>query len=249
MIVSEPLRWGSRAGRSLIAGGTRCAAGTVPPFGTTLGVRESAAEEKDMFASRVWSRLGNRVGGSSLSPQLMWNVQHRTNHWQSSLLGLRAALPMRAEPRKKKKIDPKLELAAKERLKKKLRKLEKTSPELIPIEDFETPFSLMDEKRVRPDSPLSFEESERRALLLKKWTSYKHQQHKAEMETIRSLMDAQAQALEELRLESEELYQAATRCDGRLFPFERQEPVYSPPLPDYEAPEGKCVDVTKVYTQ
>ncbi|XP_048370786.1 39S ribosomal protein L40, mitochondrial isoform X2 [Sphaerodactylus townsendi] len=160
----------------------------------------------------------------------------------------RAAL-CRAEPRKKKKVDPRREQAAKERLKKKLKKLERAPQELIPIEDFITPYRYMDETRVRVTAPLSFEESERRAILIKKWAQYKHQQHRAEMETIRSLMEAQEQALKELRLESEELYQAAICRDNNLFPFERQEPLHTPPLPNYEAPEGKCNDITRVYTQ
>lgn len=84
---------------------------------------------------------------------------------------------------------------------------------------------------------------------MKKWAAYKQQQRKAEMETIQSLMKAQEQALNELRLESEELYQGAIQRDDDLFPFERQEPTYTPPLPGYEAPDGKCNDITKVYTQ
>ncbi|KAH0625569.1 hypothetical protein JD844_015142 [Phrynosoma platyrhinos] len=155
----------------------------------------------------------------------------------------------RAEPRKKKKVDPKRELAVRDRMRKKIKKLEKAPQEMIPIEDFITPFRFMDETRVRATSPLSFEESERRALLLKRWAVYKQKQHKAEMNTIKSLVDAQEEALKELRLESEELYQAAIQRDEGLFPFERQEPTHSPPLPNYEAPEGKCNDVTKVYTQ
>ncbi|XP_042297974.1 39S ribosomal protein L40, mitochondrial [Sceloporus undulatus] len=190
-----------------------------------------------------------RFGVPSFRSQLIWNVQHRANHWQSSLLGLRAALPMRAEPKKKKKVDPKRELAIRDRMRKKIKKLEKAPQEMIPIEDFITPYRFMDQTRVRATSPLSFEESERRALLLKSWALYKQKQHKAEMNTIKSLVDAQEEALKELRLESEELYQAAIQRDEGLFPFERQEPTHSPPLPNYEAPEGKCNDITKVYTQ
>nr|XP_056715051.1 39S ribosomal protein L40, mitochondrial [Euleptes europaea] len=195
------------------------------------------------------SLLRYSARGPLCRSQLTSYVQGRENHWQSSLLALRAALPMRAEPKKKKRVDPRREQAIKERMRKRLKKLERAPQELIPIEDFITPYRYMDESRVRVASPLSFEESERRALLMKKWAVYKHQQHKAEMETIKSLVEAQEQALKELRLESEELYQAAIRRDDRLFPFERQEPVYTPPLPKYEAPEGKCNDITRVYTQ
>jgi large subunit ribosomal protein L40 len=55
---------------------------------------------------------------------------------------------IRGEPlRKKKKVDPKKDQAAKERLKKKIRKLEKGGQELIPIEDFITPVRFLDKSR------------------------------------------------------------------------------------------------------
>lgn len=53
----------------------------------------------------------------------------------------------RAEPKKKKKVDPRRELMVKERLKKKVKKLEKIPPELIPIEDFIPPVKYFDETR------------------------------------------------------------------------------------------------------
>lgn len=53
----------------------------------------------------------------------------------------------RAEPKKKKKVDPRREQMVRERLKKKLKKLERVPPELIPIEDFTTPAKYMDETR------------------------------------------------------------------------------------------------------
>uniref|UniRef100_A0A8C5UJS6 Large ribosomal subunit protein mL40 n=1 Tax=Malurus cyaneus samueli TaxID=2593467 RepID=A0A8C5UJS6_9PASS len=150
----------------------------------------------------------------------------------------------RAEPdSKKKKVDVKKEQAQKERMKKKIKKLEKAAPELIPIEDFITPL------KVRSLPALSTEESERRVLLLKKWCVFKQKQDEAEKKAIKGLVESQQEALKELRLESEELYQAAIRRDEGLFPFERDGPSYTPPLPGYDPPEGKCVDITKVYTQ
>ncbi|XP_024075257.1 39S ribosomal protein L40, mitochondrial [Terrapene carolina triunguis] len=200
-------------------------------------------------ALRLLPRVRGGAGSSLLSSQLSWAIHFRGNHWQTSLLAFQASLPMRAEPRKKKKIDPKREQAQKDRMKKKIKKMEKAAQEMIPIEDFVTPFKFLDASRVREISPLSFEESERRALLLKKWALYKQKEHEAEMETLKSLMAAQQEALEELRLESEELYQAAVRRDEGLFPFEKEGPSYTPQVPGYEAPEGKCVDITKVYEQ
>ncbi|XP_030638510.1 large ribosomal subunit protein mL40 [Chanos chanos] len=179
----------------------------------------------------------------------LYGTPVRSSHWFASVLSLKTSVPLRAEPKKKKKVDPRREQMAKERLKKKLKKLEKVPPELIPIEDFLTPAKCFDETRVRSAPSLSFEESERRALLLKEWSRYKHAQHKAEKAAIEEAMEAQRQALEELRLESEELYQAAIRPDPGLFPFKHQGPCHTPPVSNYQAPEGKYNDITRVYTQ
>jgi len=58
---------------------------------------------------------------------------------------------------------------------------------------------------------LDFDESERRALLHKDWTRYKTKQHTNEMTAVARVRWAQQQALEELRRESEELYQSAVQ--------------------------------------
>ncbi|KAJ1094100.1 hypothetical protein NDU88_007184 [Pleurodeles waltl] len=187
--------------------------------------------------------------GSRAWTQKTWPLQTRASHWQASVLTLRTSLPMRAEPKKKKRVDPKRDLATRDRLRKKLKKLERVAPELIPIEDFVAPTHHTIQLKIRAPANLPFEESERRALLLKKWSLFKQEEHKQEMAAITSLMDAQAKALAELHLESEELYQAAVRRDSGLFPFESEGPCHTPPIANYEAPEGKYNDVTKVYTQ
>ncbi|XP_047238536.1 39S ribosomal protein L40, mitochondrial [Girardinichthys multiradiatus] len=169
--------------------------------------------------------------------------------WFSPVVTLKTSAPLRAEPKKKKKVDPRREQMMRERLKKKLKKLERVPPELIPIEDFITPTKCLDETRKRIPPRLSFEESESRALLLKEWSQYKQKQHMAEVEAIEVALEAQREALEELKLESKELYQAALKPDPLLFPVTHEGPAYTPPIPNYEAPDGKYNDVTKVYTQ
>ncbi|XP_067270631.1 39S ribosomal protein L40, mitochondrial isoform X1 [Pseudorasbora parva] len=176
-------------------------------------------------------------------------VSVRHSHWFTSMLSLKTSVPLRAEPKKKKKVDPRREMMMKERLKKRLKRLEKVPPELIPIEDFITSAKSFDETRVREAPKLSFEASERRALLLKEWSRFKRTQHQMEMDVIQEAMEAQRQALEELKLESEELYKAAVSPDTDIFPFQHDGPCYSPPITNYEAPEGKYNDITRVYTQ
>ncbi|XP_069820144.1 large ribosomal subunit protein mL40 isoform X1 [Dendropsophus ebraccatus] len=184
--------------------------------------------------------------GSRACPPWIWR---RESHWQTSLLGLRSVLPMRAEPKKKKKVDPKREQIAKERLRKKLKRLERIPPEFIPIEDFTPSAKFLDESRIRKLPQLSEEEKERRALLIKKWSWSKQQEHDAEHGGIASLLESQRKALEELRLESEELYNAAIRCDTGLLPLENAGPCNTPPISKYNPPDGKYNDITKVYTQ
>ncbi|XP_040010862.1 39S ribosomal protein L40, mitochondrial isoform X2 [Xiphias gladius] len=169
--------------------------------------------------------------------------------WFAPVMTLKTSAPLRAEPKKKKKVDPRREQIMRERLRKKLKKLEKIPPEYIPIEDFITPAKCFDETRERSTPRLSFEESEGRALLLKEWSQYKKEQHMAEVQAVELALEAQKEALEELKVESEELYQAALKPDPLLFPFSHEGPVYTPPKTNYEAPDGKYNDITKVYTQ
>ncbi|GAA6227476.1 39S ribosomal protein L40, mitochondrial [Lates japonicus] len=169
--------------------------------------------------------------------------------WFAPVVTLKTSAPLRAEPKKKKKVDPRREQLLRDRLKKKLRRLEKVPPEYIPIEDFITPAKCKDETRERSTPSLSFEEKEGRALLLKEWSHYKREQHMAEVKAIELALEAQREALEELKLESEELYEAALKPDPLLFPFSHEGPVNTPPKTQYDAPDGKYNDITRVYTQ
>ncbi|XP_019744270.1 large ribosomal subunit protein mL40 [Hippocampus comes] len=195
------------------------------------------------YVGRILSRQTALMGGVS--------VENGGVHvpWLTSVMTLRTSAPLGAEPKKKKKVDPRREQVMRERLKKKLKKLERVPPELIPIEDFITPTKCLDETRVRSAPRLSFDESESRALLLKEWGRYKHEQHLAEMQAIQLALEAQREAMDELKTESEELYQAALQPDPLMFPFSREGPAYTPPKANYEAPDGKYTDITKVYTQ
>lgn len=62
---------------------------------------------------------------------------------------------------------------------------------------------------MRKIPPLSEEEADARILLQKKWNTYKTQQHLADVQALDSIMYSQQRALDELRAESEELYQEA----------------------------------------
>ncbi|XP_071339644.1 large ribosomal subunit protein mL40 [Trachinotus anak] len=199
------------------------------------------------------SRCLCRVLSRHTAPASFLSGEHHhavaTSPWFAPVMTLKTSAPLRAEPKKKKKVDPRREQLVRDRLKKKLKRLEKVPPEYIPIEDFITPAKCMDEIRQRSAPRLSFEESEGRALLLKEWSLYKQKQHMAEVKAVELALEAQREALEELKLESMELYQAALKPDPLLFPFSHEGPAYTPPKTTYEAPDGKYNNITKVYTQ
>lgn len=64
-------------------------------------------------------------------------------------------------------------------------------------------------QRLRKLPSLSEKEKESRILIQKEWNRYKTQQHMATIQALDSIIYSQQRALNELRLESEDLYQEA----------------------------------------
>ncbi|KAH8414118.1 hypothetical protein KR222_007569, partial [Zaprionus bogoriensis] len=150
-----------------------------------------------------------------------------------------------AEPlKKKKKIDPQVikqrEDRKKKKIEKQIRRLEKNARQLKPVEELEVPLELVDNKaqRQRKLAPLSSAEQEHRALLGKQWARYKHEEKVADFQIIDRLVQSQNRALEELRRESEELYQAAIEVDLQLFAVSLKGPTATPPIKKYVSPDG-----------
>lgn len=67
-------------------------------------------------------------------------------------------------------------------------------------------------QRERQLPAFSSELLEKRALLVKRWTNYKREQHLADLKDIDRIVFAQQKALDQLRRESEELYQEAIQA-------------------------------------
>ncbi|KFB52660.1 AGAP000110-PA-like protein [Anopheles sinensis] len=183
----------------------------------------------------------------------MWTIPvlSRTIHTSTGLL-FRCTPALCAEPlKKKKKLDPQIikqrEERKRKRLEKQIRRLEKNARQLKPIEELETPMELIDEqgKRRRAKASLTPELIEGRALLEKQWAKYKMQEKLADYQLFDRIMAAQTKALNELKLESEELYQQAIQPDPALVPFGAEGPVATPPIKNYEQPDGEYIDVSK----
>ena len=92
----------------------------------------------------------------------------------------------RRRSRRRRKIQTKGQ-AAKDRLKKRIPRQEKASHELISLKDFITPVKFPGKVRHQPAVQLPLEESEQRALLLKKWSLYNMEMEK---DAIRSMLEA-----------------------------------------------------------
>lgn len=113
-----------------------------------------------MFSTNCFSQAVTVLSAENLSRHVTgsWKLHYlnKANAWnlcQDKLNNGKESescwycFPCRAQPKKKKKVDVKKEQAQKERMKKKLKKLERAAPELIPIEDFITPLKYTESSR------------------------------------------------------------------------------------------------------
>lgn len=86
---------------------------------------------------------------------------------------------------------------------------------------------------------------EERALLQKQWARHKRTEKLGDYQLIDQVLQAQRKALDELKLESEELYEAAIQPDPQILPFKARVLVSTPPIKDYDSPDGEYIDVSK----
>ncbi|XP_071959121.1 large ribosomal subunit protein mL40-like [Antedon mediterranea] len=174
-------------------------------------------------------------------------------HTQTGGLAFRFTQILNAEPpKKKKRADPRLDIMRKQRMIKRLKKVQNKmgAAELKPIAEFSVERKLTQEKRKRNLPEITYEENERRALLQKAWSKFKLEQHCEDMKYIDSMRKSQQKALEELRYESEELYELALKRDNNLMSsLVLYGPTETPPIVDYyhQCPDGQYVDITKEY--
>ncbi|XP_012285332.1 39S ribosomal protein L40, mitochondrial [Orussus abietinus] len=159
-----------------------------------------------------------------------------------------------AEPMKrKKKMDPAIIRQREERKKKKLekqiRRLEKNVKQLKPIMELEVPIKLIDERqqRLRKLPPPSKEMLENRVFLQKEWTRYKFKEALENMQMLDNMIYSQQRALDELKAESEELYLEAIQVDLSLIPYSANGPVTTPPIKNFDSPDGDYIDVTQKF--
>ncbi|CAG5120682.1 unnamed protein product [Candidula unifasciata] len=175
-------------------------------------------------------------------------------HTQGSPLLFRSTQQLWAEPMKKKKrLDPMMSAARQakklKRLDKEIKKLARVGRILKPIEEIEVNLKKLtlarERKRTNPE--LTLEEADSRALLMKEWVRYRSKLWRQEYFTYERVFAAQQEALQELKAESEELYQAALQIDYGVVPVEFQGPKLTPPIKNYQLLDGEYVDTTRKY--
>ncbi|KAI5706682.1 hypothetical protein M8J75_010403 [Diaphorina citri] len=191
--------------------------------------------------------------GTNTSRFLLSNSKcNRNFSTLTSPLLFRITHPLCAEPMKKKKrVDPAVAKAREDRRKKKvekeIKKLRKNAQQLKPIDELEIPHALLAQREIRSRAlpPLSEEVIESRSNLIKEWGIYRSKEAQKDYKLIDRLIYSQQRALDELRLESEELYQEAIQIDPTLLPFAAKGPLHTPPIENYECPDGDYTDVSR----
>ena len=152
---------------------------------------------------------------------------------RSSGLVIRQSLPGRHNPSLKKKKGPTVVN------KKKNQPVFRKPTEVVPPVDSESLLNpaLLEAPRIRKPVKLSYEEQERRTLLLKEWSRYKMKQHKEELQRIQELQRCREEALKELKKTSLFLYHEAIKVNHDFFPIQFKGPTETPPIPGYMAPD------------
>lgn len=99
--------------------------------------------------------------------------------------------------------------------------------------------------RARKLPQLPTEVTDARWRLVKEWGLFKTNQVEKELKLFETMKRSQERALDELRLESEALYEAAIQIDRDLVPHVAHGPTETPPSENYHCPDGDFIDVSR----
>ncbi|XP_014247581.1 39S ribosomal protein L40, mitochondrial [Cimex lectularius] len=187
------------------------------------------------------------VGLAVQTPHSVRNVS------STSPVFVRLTPALLAEPlKKKKKLDPAIVRQREERKRKKIekqiRRLEKNSKQLKPIDECEVPTEILKDPTRQRVVSLSQETKYQRLEVFKQWSAYRRRQMLRDVQMFDRILYSQQKALDELKLESKELYDEAIKFDENLIPFKCQGPVETPPINNYDSPDGEYIDISKKWT-
>jgi len=153
--------------------------------------------------------------------------------------------------KKKKRADPNIDKHRQEkrkrRIEKALKKMEKKERLPKPLIECEVPLILHKEASLRKrEVKVTVDEEEERIAQAKDWARFTVKRHWNELWHLDKVILAQTRALDELRKESDPLYDAAVQIDPELIPFSLWGPVVTPPIEGY-LQDGEYKDETPTY--
>merc|ERR1712226_1740973 len=156
-----------------------------------------------------------------------------------------------AMTQKKRRVDPGQEKAKEDRRRKRLtkalKKMDKKERQPKPLSECEVPLVLQKEAVIRKrEVDVGEDVQEARIAQMKDWQRYTIKRHSNELWHLDKVLKAQIVALEELRAESESLYDAAIQFDPSLLGMELRGPCASPPVPGY-LQDGEYKDTTPTF--
>uniref|UniRef100_A0A8R1HH00 Large ribosomal subunit protein mL40 n=1 Tax=Caenorhabditis japonica TaxID=281687 RepID=A0A8R1HH00_CAEJA len=156
--------------------------------------------------------------------------------------------------KRQKKIDPEVakqrEARRRKRLEKEIRHMQKHSKKPKPVDELtlDVKSAKNIEERRRPPIELTIEQIDERAIALKDYTKSRGALQREDDAWIRGVLTSQRKALEELKKVSPELYEAAVQPATADLPLIMHGPSLTPPIKNYEAPDGDYIDTTRVWT-
>lgn len=157
--------------------------------------------------------------------------------------------------KKQKKVDPEVakvrEIRKRRKLEKEIRQLKKHGKTPKPVEEMQ--LDIISAKNIdarrRPPVQVPEEELDRRAAALKAFSKSRAALMKIDEDWIRKSIYLQEKALRELKELSPELYADAVKPDIILDEgIVLDSPTLTPPLPDYQSPDGDYLDTTRTWT-
>uniref|UniRef100_A0A7E4ZXX5 Large ribosomal subunit protein mL40 n=1 Tax=Panagrellus redivivus TaxID=6233 RepID=A0A7E4ZXX5_PANRE len=156
--------------------------------------------------------------------------------------------------KRQKKVDPEVakvrEARKRKKLEREIRQMQKHSKKPKPVEELAIDVASAKNlhERLRTLPTISEEKADERAFTLKAYTKFCHEQRLADERWLRRALKAQDSALNELKRIAPELYEAAVEPDTGLLPLKMQGPSVTPPLKEYQSPDGDYVDTTRTWS-
>ncbi|CCD66086.1 Large ribosomal subunit protein mL40 [Caenorhabditis elegans] len=153
--------------------------------------------------------------------------------------------------KRQKKIDPEVakqrETRRRKRLEKDIRQMQKHSKKPKPVDELTLDVKSAKNigERRRPRTELTLEQIDERAIALKDYTRSRLALQQEDDAWIRGAIESQRKALNELKMLKLELYEAAVQPAAKDLPLIVQGPSLTPPIRNYEAPDGDYIDTTR----